>query len=197
MTRNACSFVCLFIRSFVLFRSFCFFQSGSPTPWQDAWRELEKFYREGAVQAIGVSNFSANLLRELLEMAVVTPAAVQNWMDPFHQDREVRALCSENGELWYFTICSDDGAGYDSFFSVFSRPTLKIPDEAGIFAEILTGYYVVPLEPAPAWADATRLLVTITKKKTVKTVNALFVISESIVSLKNCTFDCVCECFDM
>lgn len=31
-------------------------------------------------------------------MATVGPAAVQNWMDPFHQDRAVRALCAENGE---------------------------------------------------------------------------------------------------
>lgn len=31
-------------------------------------------------------------------MATVVPAAVQNWMDPFHQDRAVRALCAENGE---------------------------------------------------------------------------------------------------
>lgn len=71
----------------------------SPTPWQDAWRSLEDLYMEGAVRAIGVSNFSAGLLRELLGMARVVPAAVQNWMDPFHQDRAVRALCAERGEL--------------------------------------------------------------------------------------------------
>lgn len=31
-------------------------------------------------------------------LATVVPAAVQNWMDPFHQDKEVRALCAEHGE---------------------------------------------------------------------------------------------------
>lgn len=70
----------------------------SPTPWQDGWRELEKLYNKGAVRAIGVSNFSEDLLQELLQMATVMPAAVQNWMDPFHQDRAVRALCSKHGE---------------------------------------------------------------------------------------------------
>ncbi|CAM9785058.1 unnamed protein product [Pylaiella littoralis] len=69
----------------------------NPTPWQDGWRELEKLYNKGAVRAIGVSNFSEDLLQELLQMATVMPAAVQNWMDPFHQDRAVRALCSKHG----------------------------------------------------------------------------------------------------
>ncbi|CAM9556010.1 unnamed protein product [Ectocarpus sp. 12 AP-2014] len=69
----------------------------NPAPWQDAWRQLEDLYSKGAVRAIGVSNFSESLLRELLGMATVTPAAVQNWMDPFHQDRAVRALCAEHG----------------------------------------------------------------------------------------------------
>lgn len=70
----------------------------SPSPWQDGWRELERLYFEGAVRAIGVSNFQEGLLRELLGMATVVPAVVQNWMDPFHQDRAVRALCAKNGE---------------------------------------------------------------------------------------------------
>ena len=57
-------------------------------------------YSDGAVGAIGVSNFSEDLLRELLGWAAVVPATVQNWMDPFHQDRGVRALCAEKGESW-------------------------------------------------------------------------------------------------
>ncbi|CAM9524849.1 unnamed protein product [Ectocarpus fasciculatus] len=69
----------------------------NPAPWQDAWRALEDLYSKGAVRAIGVSNFSESLLRELLGTATVVPAAVQNWMDPFHQDRTVRALCAEHG----------------------------------------------------------------------------------------------------
>lgn len=70
----------------------------SPTSWEIAWRELEALYNEGSVRAIGVSNFSASLLRELLAMATVPPVVVQNWMDPFNQDKAVRSLCAENGE---------------------------------------------------------------------------------------------------
>lgn len=132
------------------------FQSCSPTPWRDAWRELERLYREGAIQAIGVSNFSANLLRELLEMAVVTPAAVQNWMDPFHQDRDVRALCSENGELWYlyFTYCSDDGAGIRLGCTFFLAPSSRYPTKLffcfSFFAEFFLRIIMLfPLESVP------------------------------------------------
>eukprot|EP00752_Nemacystus_decipiens_P003477 g3212.t1 len=83
----------------LLHSPFCWPRScpDNPTPWQDAWRELEKLYSSGAVRAIGVSNFSEGLLRELLMLATVVPAAVQNWMDPFHQDKVVRALCAEHG----------------------------------------------------------------------------------------------------
>lgn len=66
-------------------------------------------YSKGAVRAIGVSNFSEGLLRELLQIATTVPAVVQNWMDPFHQDRAVRALCAANGEpATAMGWCGDD-----------------------------------------------------------------------------------------
>lgn len=99
----------------------------SPAPWQDAWRELEDLYSKGAVRAIGVSNFSESLLRELLGMATVAPAAVQNWMDPFHQDRAVRALCAEHGkrdisvDLLRLSVCA-----YASICSEVQQDTVSL-----------------------------------------------------------------------
>ena len=36
-------------------------------------------------------------MTELLGFANTKPALLQNWMDPFNQDRAVRSLCEEHG----------------------------------------------------------------------------------------------------
>lgn len=65
--------------------------------WKSAWENLEKMKHLGHVQSIGVSNFDADLLLELLNLANMRVAVVQNWMDPFHQDRSTRRVCQERG----------------------------------------------------------------------------------------------------
>lgn len=65
--------------------------------WYSAWRNLEKMHDEGLVSAIGVSNFHPHQLLELLSFANKRVAVVQNFMDPFHQDGEVRGICRDHG----------------------------------------------------------------------------------------------------
>ena len=48
------------------------------------------------MRAIGVSNFEPQELQELISSSRVQPTVVQNWMDPMHQDRQVRKICEEN-----------------------------------------------------------------------------------------------------
>jgi len=68
--------------------------------WKDAWRQLEGEHESNIVGAIGVSNFGAGQLSELLLMSNTRIAVVQNWMDPFHQDKQVRELCREHGIVY-------------------------------------------------------------------------------------------------
>ena len=96
--------------------------------WRDAWPTLESLKGPdlGQVHAIGVSNFDANQLRELLSITNHKVSIVQNWMDPFHQDSEVRQICRENHIVYM---------GYSSFGTqwewklqhnpVFTNPLLK------------------------------------------------------------------------
>ena len=65
--------------------------------WRDSWRLLEAAYDAGEVRALGVSNFGLRDLEELWAMARVKPHVVQNWMDPLHPDRAVRAFCRDHG----------------------------------------------------------------------------------------------------
>ena len=68
--------------------------------WQEAWKSLEKFKERGKIRAIGVSNFDVNQLKELEGFANTKIAIVQNWMDPLHQDVQVRKFCKDRGIVY-------------------------------------------------------------------------------------------------
>ncbi|KAJ8612263.1 hypothetical protein CTAYLR_002916 [Chrysophaeum taylorii] len=73
---------------------------GTSTPegtWRDSWRAMEAALHRGLARAIGVSNVSPRDLDDLLSFSNEGPHVVQNWMDPFHQDRETRARCKAAG----------------------------------------------------------------------------------------------------
>jgi diketogulonate reductase-like aldo/keto reductase len=68
---------------------------------RDAWRAIEALAEAGRVALIGISNVTAGQVRDLVELARVAPAFVQNrcyaergW------DRAVRAACDEHGIVY-------------------------------------------------------------------------------------------------
>jgi len=67
----------------------------------EAWRAIEALASEGRARFIGVSNFTLEQLRELLQLATVPPRFLQNrcyakkgW------DRALRLLCREHGVVY-------------------------------------------------------------------------------------------------
>lgn len=63
----------------------------------DSWRALEALYAAGEVRAIGVSNFMARHLDELLARCSVVPHVNQIELSPFLQQAEVCARCTTAG----------------------------------------------------------------------------------------------------
>lgn len=63
----------------------------------DSWRALERIHAEKRARAIGVSNFLAPHLGELLARCNVPPAVDQIELTPFLQRRETVALCKQQG----------------------------------------------------------------------------------------------------
>ena len=53
-------------------------------PRQDSWRALEEILAGGRARAIGVSNYTVDHLREVLEQGSVTPAVNQFELHPFN-----------------------------------------------------------------------------------------------------------------
>ena len=60
---------------------------------KETWRALERIYGEGRARAIGVCNFKAHHLEELLQYAEVAPMVNQVECHPFLAQREVLAYC--------------------------------------------------------------------------------------------------------
>ena len=68
-----------------------------------SWRAMEELYREGAVRAIGVSNFPPDRLVDLILHNEVVPAVNQVETHPFCQQTEAAAVMASEGvqiESW-------------------------------------------------------------------------------------------------
>lgn len=67
------------------------------------WRAMQDLYREGRTRAIGVSNFHADRLVDLIDHNDVVPAVDQIETHPFHQRTADQHLMREHGvqlESW-------------------------------------------------------------------------------------------------
>jgi diketogulonate reductase-like aldo/keto reductase len=102
LTESANNFKTHGIDAVLLHSSRCW--SGHCTPeeervtWKEGWTNLEQLKDEFSIKMIGVSNFDLPLLQELvLSHTNRKVAVVQNWMDPFHQDKPVRDFCHQHG----------------------------------------------------------------------------------------------------
>lgn len=68
-------------------------------PWPmmlDMWRELERFYKDGRIRAIGVSNFLIPHLQYLLDNCEVRPVVNQFEISPLNTQKELIAFCRKN-----------------------------------------------------------------------------------------------------
>ena len=68
-----------------------------------SWLAMEDLYREGKIKAIGVSNFEAGHLEELMAYATVTPAVNQIETHAFFQQEKAKGMLKHHGirmEAW-------------------------------------------------------------------------------------------------
>lgn len=79
--------------------------------WKAAYRALERLYDEGAIRALGVSNFNLKQLQTLYEMAPTKLHVVQDWLDPFHQQGELLEWAAERNIV--VTAYSSFGAQWE------------------------------------------------------------------------------------
>ncbi|MFM1651917.1 aldo/keto reductase [Brevibacillus sp. B_LB10_24] len=71
--------------------------------YKETWKALEKLYKEGWVRAIGVSNFHAHHLEDLLADCEIKPMVNQVEYHPLLSQQELRRFCQAQGiqmEAW-------------------------------------------------------------------------------------------------
>lgn len=62
----------------------------------DAWKEMEKLYKEGLVKSIGVCNFNIHHFEELKKHASIMPMVNQIECHPLFTQTELREYCNKN-----------------------------------------------------------------------------------------------------
>lgn len=70
----------------------------------DGWRAMEEAVRAGKVRSIGLSNFSAEKVGQILEVATIKPTVLQVEINPYWNQHELKAALTEHDitfEGWY------------------------------------------------------------------------------------------------
>ncbi|KAL9971353.1 hypothetical protein ACROYT_G023866 [Oculina patagonica] len=122
-------------------------EEGEPKgTWQESWKAMEEMQKKGKLRSLGVSNFDTQDLEELVQLATVPVSAVQNWFDPFHQDRPVRKFCQEHNirYIGYSTL----GLQWVYFHGLQKNPVLS----SSLILEIASHYEFVPSQVVLRWA---------------------------------------------
>ena len=68
------------------------------------YRLMEKAYRQGKVKAVGLSNFTAEQIREILDTCEVKPAVLQTEVHPYSQEKELKEFLAKEKiviQAWY------------------------------------------------------------------------------------------------
>ncbi|KFM66407.1 putative reductase, partial [Stegodyphus mimosarum] len=64
---------------------------------KQSWLQLERMYKEGKFKAIGISNYTIQHIKELLQYCSVVPAVLQIEAHPYLTQASLRQFCKENG----------------------------------------------------------------------------------------------------
>ncbi|XP_002121168.2 methylglyoxal reductase DkgB-like [Ciona intestinalis] len=63
----------------------------------EGWKNMAAMVNEGLVRDIGVSNVFPQQIKNLSIEGEKPISVLQNWFDPYHQDRRTRAVAAKNG----------------------------------------------------------------------------------------------------
>ncbi len=61
-----------------------------------SWKLMEKWYKEGRIRAIGVSNFHEQHLEDIFACSAVVPAVNQIELHPLFSQKKLRAYCDQH-----------------------------------------------------------------------------------------------------
>lgn len=125
--------------------------------WKTGWKNLEMLRTEHDITEIGVSNFEMHDLQTLSTFSDSKIAVIQNWMDPFHQDKQIREFAAKHHIQYmaYSSFGTQWGRKYDHNV-VFHNPALEriaIKHDSTIAKVVMSWLYLEDVVAIPRSAN--------------------------------------------
>ncbi len=118
--------------------------------YKETYRAMEKLYREGAVRAIGVSNFQIHHLQDLMADCEVKPMVNQVELHPLLSQKPLRTFCREHGihvEAWSPLMQGNlDQAGLKEIAAKYG----KSPAQVILRWDVQSGIVTIPKSVTPS-----------------------------------------------
>lgn len=111
------------------------------------YRQMEKAYKEGKVKAIGLSNFSEKMIREILEICEVKPAILQTEVHPYSQEKQLKKFLQQEGmviQAWYPLGHGDKALIQEPVFTELAEKYHKSNAQIILHWHIQSGNIVIP-----------------------------------------------------
>ena len=111
------------------------------------YRLMEKAYKEGKVRAIGLSNFTAEQIKEILEKCEIKPTVLQTEVHPYSQEKELKEFLAREGiyiQAWYPLGHGDAGLLNESLFAELGKKYGKSAAQIILRWHIQEGNIVIP-----------------------------------------------------
>ena len=111
------------------------------------YRQMEKAYKEGKVKAIGLSNFSEKMIREILEICEVKPAILQTEVHPYSQEKQLKKFLQQEGmviQAWYPLGHGDKALIQEPVFTELAEKYHKSNAKIILRWHIQSGNIVIP-----------------------------------------------------
>lgn len=111
------------------------------------YKLMEKAYKEGKVRAIGLSNFTAAQIQEILDICEVKPAVLQTEVHPYFQEQELKAYLAKESmviQAWYPLGHGDSALLEEPVFSRLAEKYGKSSAQIILRWHIQDGNVVIP-----------------------------------------------------
>ena len=117
------------------------------------YRLMEKAYKAGKVKAIGLSNFTAEQIKEILSVCEVKPTILQTEVHPYFQERELKDFLQKEGiviQAWYPLGHGDKALLEETTFTTLAKKYGKSNAQIILHWHIQAGNVVIPGSKNPA-----------------------------------------------
>ena len=111
------------------------------------YRLMEKAYKEGKVRAIGLSNFTSEQVKEILNICEIKPAVLQTEVHPYSQEKELKEFLAQENiyiQAWYPLGHGDAGLLQEALFAELGQKYGKSSVQIILRWHIQAGNIVIP-----------------------------------------------------